>query len=213
MNTDILNDVNEFANEVVANYDAMDTRPSWLRELPGAVHPGEQYYLFLYLMLSKFRESAACLEIGTRGGTAAFHMAYATKNNGGFVTTVDIDPSCVVNVGIIASAHGIENICALAGDSTRMSLSGECDVLFIDGDHTLRSSYGDYLQYRQLVRDGGFIFFDDTRLNPGMTAAWNAIADPKIEMPQLHYMGFGMAIKSNYVRPPSLDEVVAKNAK
>ena len=51
------------------------------------------------------------------------------------------------------------------------------DVLFIDGDHTYEGVRSDYVNYRELVRDGGVIAFhdivDDHRTRFGrQTIAW-----------------------------------------
>jgi predicted O-methyltransferase YrrM len=177
--------------------DEADPRPPWLSAMPGAQHPGEHYYLFLWT-LAQAMQPRWSLEIGTRGGTGAFHLADGYR--GGRVLTLDIDPGCAREVHRLREEHGVNNVMPLTGDSSKPPtlhmVPRMMDLLFIDGDHTYISSYGDYLRFREKIREGGLIVFDDTRLNDGMTQAWNKIADPKIELPELHYMGFGVAIKA-----------------
>lgn len=169
-----------------------DTRVKWLQEM--ASHPGEPYYYFLQLVVAREGVKRA-LEIGTRTGAGALHLA----SGGAHAVTLDIDPGCAPNVARIASEHTL-SIEAYAGDSLTWRPTGELfDLLFIDGEHNYAAAYGDYLRFRPFVRDGGFIVFDDTRLTEDMTRAWDMIADPKIELPELHYMGFGVAIKDTAV--------------
>jgi predicted O-methyltransferase YrrM len=52
-------------------------------------------------------------------------------------------------------------------NTVKACLGGQCvDVLFIDGDHTFRGVFEDFLQYGQLVRDGGVIAFHDIVPDP-----------------------------------------------
>jgi cephalosporin hydroxylase len=67
---------------------------------------------------------------------------------------------------------------AAVSDAVRQAVSDRgIDVLFIDGDHSYSGVRSDYLNYRQLVRDGGIIAFHDivpdhrTRLGC-QTGAW-----------------------------------------
>lgn len=214
--TDRMNDIRLFADDVIGRYASVDTRPAWIKELNGAMHPGEPYYLFLYMLMLRNASPMKCLEIGTRWGTSVFHMAIPLMQYGGHVTTLDVDPECKPRIDGLAADHGVTNIESILADSTTVRIEGTridgmYDLLFIDGDHTLAASYSDYVRFRPLVREGGIIFFDDTRLNPGLIAAWNNIADPKMELPQLHYMGFGVAVKSNSAQPLPLDVVIKNN--
>ncbi|MBU1349404.1 class I SAM-dependent methyltransferase [Patescibacteria group bacterium] len=67
----------------------------------------------------------------------------------------------------------LKNLCnyqAIEGDShkrgtykkIKKALGGcKVDLLFIDGDHTFKGSWGDYRRYREFVKDGGWIVFHD----------------------------------------------------
>lgn len=191
---DLLQDIVDLGL-AVARKEIEDDRPEWLKALPGAMHPEEPYYHFLYQLQRKhgfFRS----LEIGTRGGTSALHLAAGCPS--GHVATLDIDAGCKPNVEAIAHEHGLPNLKAYTGDSMywRPEEGPEFDLLFIDGVHTI-GALADYRHFREYLRPatGGIILFDDTRLNDEMIEAWNSIQDRKIEVPELHYMGFGIAIK------------------
>lgn len=210
-----LDAIKDIADEVVRDYDELSLlRPQWLRDLPAALDTREKYYLFLWELLVRtstfYDRPGNCVEIGTRQGTAALHMAHAlsqpfvpgSNTTIGTVLTVDIEPGCKPLVEGIAAKNGIKNLVAMTADSSKAVIHGTIDLLFIDGNHTFVSAFGDYVRFRPRVKEGGLIVFDDTRLTPEMTEAWNRITDPKIELPNLHYMGFGVAVKSSSAPQP-----------
>ena len=174
-----------------------DPRPSWLRRMPGAADPRAAYYLFLHLLTAERYGISRCLEIGTDGGTAAMHKA----RPGGHVVTLDINPGCAPNVNGIAAYQElrVQGVTVDASRSDPRIIAGQFDgpivLLFIDGDHTYPSASGDYQRFGPLVRHGGYIVMDDTRLNDGMARAWQEVDEPKVELSELHYMGFGVAVR------------------
>lgn len=190
-----------------------DLRPDWLKNLEGGTDPRETYFHFMWLLSHWFKPEVS-VEIGTRGGKTALHLAHG--NPFGFVHTIDIVSGCSKLVADLAQQYGLKNVRGVCFDSmqAKEALNAcfmspietwpKIDLLFIDGNHTYTSSYGDYLHFRPFVRDGGLIVFDDTRLDVDMVRAWQRIADPKIELPELHYMGFGVAIKTPGVTPLEL---------
>jgi len=201
-----LEEIKALAQELVANYRTLDTRPEWLRAVPYSVDESlGVYQLFLYVLLSRHPEFARCLEIGTHLGTSSLQIAEA----GASVITIDIDAKYTILTQGIAAEHGLNNrLTALTGDSSTIAVDGPFDLLFIDGDHTLEQAHSDYLRFRPLVREGGLMLFDDTQFNDGMKTAWANVTDPKIELVELHHMGFGIAIKdSSAPQPKSLNEI------
>jgi predicted O-methyltransferase YrrM len=170
-----------------------DPRPGWLREMNS--HPGESYYTFLLLLAERFGIESA-LEIGTRTGAGALHLA----SGGASVTTIDIDPGCAPRVEALARERGLVAVKGLTGDSSRQELrdrlaAQKFDLVFIDGNHTRASVLADVQNFLPLLRPGGVLLVDDTRLSAEMTRAWNEIGCAnKMELPELHYMGFGVAI-------------------
>ena len=174
-----------------------DDRPEWLKAMNSDLR--EPYYGFLHLLPRQDPGLRRMLEIGTRTGAGALH--FAAGHPQASCTTIDIDPAVAPHVGKLAAERGLQ-VEALTADSSKLWTEAgflaarreSYDVLLIDGDHTYVSSLGDYKAFRGLVRRGGIILFDDTRLHEGMTRAWAEVEGEKVELPELHYMGFGAAI-------------------
>lgn len=168
-----------------------DDRAEWLKDLPWAHEP---YYRFLRLVAHGRRYS---VEIGTRLGTSASHLADGCRDSG-TVLTIDLDPSCAVVMQGIMQTRCLTNVVIATTESSKgISLVNQpIDLLFIDGDHTYESSYSDYLAYRPYVADGGLIIFDDPTLSDEMRRMWGDVVDEKILLPELHHSGFGVAIKT-----------------
>jgi predicted O-methyltransferase YrrM len=191
-----LEQIIDVSRETIRMIDSLnDPRPAWIQALPWAHEP---YYLFLWNLVKHLKPQQS-FEIGTRRGTSAFCLADGYHE--GRVLTLDVDVSCAEEVGRLSAEHGIHNLSAMIGDSSMVmsEIPKDLDLLFIDGDHTYASSYRDYINYREHLRDGGLIVFDDTRYGEEMARAWTKIADPKVELVELHYTGFGVAIKSSVV--------------
>jgi len=182
----MMNHVSALAYEAVHGHD---DRAAWLKDLPWAHEP---YYRFLRLMA---RSCKYMVEIGTRLGTSAAHLA--DGNRDGTVLTIDIDPSCAVVMNQIASEQGLVNLKAVTIESSKGAslIEQPIDLLFLDGDHTYVSAYTDYLTYRPHVREGGLIVFDDPNLSGEMQRVWDRVVDEKILLPELHHSGFGVACK------------------
>jgi len=53
--------------------------------------------------------------------------------------------------------------------------SGIVDILFIDGDHSFDGVRNDFNNYKNLVRSGGYIIFDDYGFLPDVRNAVNSI--------------------------------------
>lgn len=173
-----------------------DDRPEWMVGLSSANDEQQTQFARYYRFFHEFVKSCKpenVLEIGTYHGTSAAHLAYADPYCK--IVTMDIDASSIDRIERIASDRNLGNITTLTGDSFRILSEAEkfgpFDVLFIDAVHDFVHCYGEYLLYRPLVRDGGIIFFDDIHLGSEMDSAWGMIADPKVELPTLHYTGFG----------------------
>lgn len=186
-----------------------DDRPRWMIDLSSANDEGQtqfaRYYRFFYEFVKSCKPENV-LEIGTYHGTSAAHLAYADPSCK--VVTMDIEPSSIAMIEKIAMDHNLNNVTTITGDSFRIFSNAErfgpYDVLFIDAVHDFVHCYGEYLLYRPLVREGGIIFFDDIHLGSEMDAAWDLIADPKIELPTLHYTGFGACKVDSTVTPRAI---------
>lgn len=168
------------------------------------LEPVAPYYCFL----ARLAEHAkSCLEIGTYRGSSAAHLAAF----GAAVITIDVNPDaarCVREIGI----DRITPITANSGfvlqdpvEAAKIRALAPYDILYIDGDHTFNSAYGDYARFWPFVREGGVIVFDDIRLGMAgdeMRIFWDHVVDPKVELNALHETGFGAAIRGSMPPPP-----------
>lgn len=185
-----------------------DGRPDWLKTLKHASDPDALYYRFFY-ELSQRLAGARLLEIGTDRGVSAAHLAAHLQNH---VTTVDNNPQATAN----ARGLGLPNVEAIHADSTvacgQLGSEGRLfDVAFVDGLHTFNQAYGEYLLCRALVKDGGFIFFDDIHLDMHtreMDVFWDHVIDPKLDLSHLHVTGFGVCQVARAIEPPPWRTVI-----
>lgn len=175
--------------------------------------PVTSYYRFLARLAL---HAERCLEIGTYQGSSAAHLAAFDAR----VITIDVNPDAARIVSEFASAQGlrITPITANSGfvlqdpvEAAKIHAIAPYDILYIDGDHTFNSAYGDYVRFWPLVREGGIMVFDDIKLGMAgdeMHVFWNRIIDPKVELDALHETGFGAAIRGS-VPPPPWKAVIA----
>jgi predicted O-methyltransferase YrrM len=185
-----------------------DHRPDALKKLRDAEHPAYLYYRFLHELV-RAHGALDVIEIGTYVGTSAAHFAHG---NAGRVLTIDINPDAKRQ----ADALGYSNLEAITSDSAKaggvlIGQNRQCDVLYIDGNHTFNQAWGEYLLYRPLVREGGFILFDDAGLpmdGDEMNVLWDLVPEPKHRLDFLHATGFGIVQKSRAVRVPIWKEAV-----
>lgn len=186
---------------------AHDTRPLWLKEMPHACDPQARYYLYLYQLIARLGPPLDCVEIGTYIGTSAAHLAVRNGEEGGrggLVVTIDINPDAARQVLRRVPAHDcLAQIATITDDSTyawdraRVRCLGY-DVLYVDGNHTFNQAYGEYYLYRQLLKPGGVMLFDDVGLQMAtneMEVFWDFVVDPKARLDYLHHTGFGIAVK------------------
>lgn len=187
-----LSDLAALADELLS---VPDDRPDWLKGLPSARDEGMtqfgRYYRFFWEFVKR-QKPTTVLEIGTYYGSSIAHFAAA--GNKPSCVTIDINPDAAACV----SKFPLQNITALTGNSSGLiqkaaSLHPQYDVLFIDAFHDFKNCYQEYLNYRPLVREGGIIFFDDISMDAEMKLAFELIGDHKIELPTLHWTGFGAA--------------------
>lgn len=186
--------------------DRSDRRLLWLQSMPSAMDNTALYYRFFHEMVLEY-EPLQVVEVGTYLGSSAAHLAY---RNRGTVVTVDVDP--------LATDRAIEldlpNLRPITGDSMeavdKVREFGPFDVCFIDTKHSFRQAYSEYATYRELVRDGGLIFFDDIELGEEMPVLWDMIQEPKRSLKVLHYTGFGVVQKDGGVAVDSPREAIRK---
>lgn len=196
MPTDILGELALLSQTVRLTPDA---RPEWLRALD--TDPTSVYYRYFYVLAQRYGPRSI-VEIGTYEGKSAAHLA--AGNREGRVTTLDVSAGAKT----LADALMIPNLVALVCNSLQapqlLKWIPDIDLLFIDGHHECHQVQKEYIAFRPFVREGGLIFFDDIHINAGMDHFWSAIPDRKVELPELHYTGFGVAQKTAGIQPDKM---------
>jgi predicted O-methyltransferase YrrM len=185
--------------DISNNLDSVD-RPQWLLPLPESTSVvGMPMYKFLYAV-SKVIQPILAVELGTWLGVGALHMSAASPK--GLTISVDIDPKVSERVDIVRQ-QGL-NLDYYKGKTLdpatlnhigfHSEANSGIDLLFIDAEHSYGMVKSEYETYKNYMRKGGVILFDDLYLNEGMTRFWNELTAPKIELPAVHFVGFGAII-------------------
>ncbi len=152
-----------------------------------------QYYNLLY-SVAKVLLPKLVVELGTCTGGSTSHLAAGTT---GKVLSIDIEIRPDAKERLLT----FDNIELLYGDARSPDLANEVamrgliDLLFIDTDHTADQVTAELALFGPLVRPGGLIFFDDIRMNPGMSAWWESLEEDKLELPEMHWTGFGVVFR------------------
>jgi predicted O-methyltransferase YrrM len=127
------------------------------------------------------------MEVGTCwGGTFSAHSAVTAPH--GRLIAVDAFPrenAAVMTSRFRSLARATQNVTCVWQDShsgaaaaeIATALNGESlDVLFLDGDRTLKGVSRDYEMYSPLVRPGGVIAFHDiARVSSGVPEFWRSL--------------------------------------
>jgi len=164
-----------------------ETRPKLLLDLISAAPTTNDYNRFLYEFTRIFAPLRV-VETGTDRGRSAAHFALGWS--GVQVWTIDIDPACSKN----ARDLGLGNLNAVTGDAADVDLIGPFDVLFIDSLHTQKQARRELDAFRYRMNPGAVVFYDDIHLSPDMIQFWQSVPDPKIDLSELHFSGFGASI-------------------
>jgi caffeoyl-CoA O-methyltransferase len=128
---------------------------------------GNVLQLFLKLM-----NANSVLELGTFTGYSALKMAEVLPENG-TVTTIDIAPSPIAEVGFNEAEWGFK-VNQLTGEALSILSELDCqfDLLFVDADKRNYPNY--YKTGKFIVRKGGLMVFDN--------ALWDgSVVDPQDE--------------------------------
>lgn len=171
---------------------------SWLPNmemLPTLHNPDDCHYYHFLKAVAKEMGPVNILEIGTDKGDSAAWMASSRADN--TVITVDqaTSPTIFERLAPFPNAafwHRNVNDMSLPGD---LAEKGPFDIFFEDGEHSGGQVSGEWAHYVPLVKSGGLIIMDDIFLPTGIREFWDAITWPKVELPHLHFTGFGVVIK------------------
>lgn len=152
-----------------------------------------RYYDLLYSVARELQHIFV-VELGTCTGGSTSHLAAGSS---GKVLSIDIEVRPDARERLLA----FDNVELMQGDTRDATLvaevakRGPIDLLFIDTDHTAGQVTAELALFGPLVRPGGLIFFDDIRINPGMSAWWDDLQEDKLELPEMHWTGFGVVFR------------------
>lgn len=164
-----------------------DERPQLLKDLTALAPPTVRYNLFLYEFARRYLPELV-VETGTDQGRSA--ASFALGNLKGNVLTIDIDPACKDNVDRLK----IPNIVAVAADSLAFAdkiKDSSVDVLFIDSLHEYTHASKEWRAFSKKVKPAGIVFFDDIKLDAGMSQFWAEVPGRRFDLSHLHVSGFG----------------------
>jgi predicted O-methyltransferase YrrM len=155
------------------------------------------YHQFLF-HLCMFGKVKYVLELGTYLGDSAKSMKKGILDPEGMIITIDqnnernnpnfIDSKIKMITGQLTSLDTIKTI---------KDMGIVFDLLFIDAFHEYADVKEDYTNYKDFVKQGGFIILDDISLNEGMTEFWDELPEEKydLSMDLDRSTGFGCFIK------------------
>lgn len=153
------------------------------------------YYKFLYSIVEKFKgKKTLTVELGTYCGRSTAFLAKA--NEEGTVLTVDMDPKPEFN----AVKENLKNLKFSLGRSDDASLlksvkNESVDVCFFDTAHEYDVVSAEVKLWAPKIKKGGVMLFDDIFMNDEMKKFWSELAYTKDYSMDLHWTGFGYAIK------------------
>lgn len=145
-----------------------------VNEISKSVKTFHHHYHILIDIAKNFgNESINYVEIGTYYGGSASLMIHRPNTN---VISIDVGHPAPKNEAISnVNRFNIHdnNYIYIEGNSQETRIvnklidvlnnfdNNKIDILFIDGDHSYNGAYNDFINYSQLVRNGGYIVFDD----------------------------------------------------
>ncbi len=132
-----------------------------------------QYYNLLYSFAKELQPNLV-VELGTCTGGSTSHLAAGPS---GKVLSIDIEIRPDTKERLLA----FDNVELIHGDTRDPALVAEIakrdpiDLLFIDTLHTPEQVTAELAFFGPFVCPGGLIFFDDIRMNPGMSDWWDSL--------------------------------------
>lgn len=182
------------------NYMAHQVRELEARGLGRIAAPASDVLVRTAALLAVNRKDPAVLEIGTLFGLGAAAMWTIARPRFERVTLTLIDPlngyygddytptenDIITGIPVIRQtldhnlrtagipddeAHVIQHL-SQSAEAQAEAAARRYDVLIIDGDHSYEGARRDFVNYAPLVREGGFIIFDDYEVD-----IWQGVTD------------------------------------
>jgi len=167
-----------------------------LSKMPPVQHPlvygrdaSNPYYDFLYRLTEKYKPRVV-VEFGTcSGGSTSYFAAGCTETK---VISVDIvqHPETVKRLSVFPNVELWTYNTNDPALGEALKNEGPVDVLFIDTEHEYQQARSEFETYRSFVVPGGLLLFDDIYAKC-MGDFWMGLAADTLELPQLHWSGFG----------------------
>ncbi len=166
--------------------------------------PGTKYHVFMAL-LAKAMLANRIIELGTYVGESSKQIGLSCPD--AEVWTIDINPDAKRQIDKIAPI--VPNVKAFTGHSEYFRHSGRydnkpIDLLFIDSNHDYAHTMGNFNSWKDMVRTGGLIAFDDWTLDQEMErvrqvlmrhGTKEAFDYEMVEVNEVHATGFAVMIK------------------
>lgn len=149
------------------------------------------YYRFLYL-LTKTTQPSLIVELGVCTGRSTAHLAAGWPR----AAILGIDSRPCDMADIQSRYSNIRSLTARSDSEAALAAVSDqsTDICFFDTVHDGPYLLREFALWMPKMRRGGILLFDDIHMFPSMSEAWHSIDLPKIELPSLHYTGFGAAI-------------------
>lgn len=165
-----------------------DSRPGWLKQLPGSVRPSQRYYRFLFLLCRELRPGKV-LELGVCRGVSGFHLAAGVRPNSGHVWGVDCNPQLIPKQLLARTDYTF-----ILGEAVRaapkLARQGPFDVIFFDTVHLKEQITDEVAVYTEMMSRPGLQLFDNLRAYD-MGEFWAELEGEKTRMDWLCTGGRG----------------------
>lgn len=134
------------------------------------------------------------VEIGTASiwADSSTHIFITNKNENTTFITIDCEPRTIFNLGK-------NNVHSLVEHSTSENVKSyignrKIDILFIDGDHSVKTVFEEYEFYLPFMKKDGIIVLHDTTMHPGPFLFMEAIDEAVYCKEKLHTDDLGLGI-------------------
>jgi predicted O-methyltransferase YrrM len=180
--------------ELVSKSISSTIESEYLRDLFN-LDTSSVYYKYLYNVLNKFKgEEIVTLELGTFKGRSSAFLAEA--NPEGSVLTVDLAPK-EESKEVLERYPNLKSFLGRS-DTTELVNSFEdesIDICYFDTEHEYDVVSKEVEVWHPKIKKGGIMLFDDVHMNKGMEKFWKELPYEKGYSDELHWTGFGYAIK------------------
>lgn len=163
------------------------------------------YYRLLYYLAQRTPQRLVMAEIGTHKGMGALHFLKGGPTSVAMIDiTNKVDSSLLSgqNAAFFRSRGDNERAREFACKYLTGDPNGQLDIIFIDSDHSYKSTSDEFYLWEPALRSGGMMLFDDAHAECyGCSKFWRELrGDPKkwishfLDCPQLHPEGWGFGI-------------------